>query len=692
MSVDSLDTQIQFLKGVGPQRAELLERLDIRTVEALLWHIPRDVLDLTEVRDPIDLVEGELQTVRGSVCDLDARQLSRGRTLTACLLDCTTDYVRGTWFNQPWMIKRLQMGETVLFSGKPKRRQGRWEFSHPRIQWIDAEDAEADGGVIPRYRLTEGLTLQDLRRMIRNAVEATTDLIADPLPEAFRERQELVPLATALRHIHLPARLDDYEAGRRRLLFDDLFEFQLGLALRRRHWRTKADAPKLETTAKIDSRIRRLFPFRFTDGQNSAIQDIVADIRTGHPMHRLIQADVGAGKTAIAVYGMLVAVAAGYQTVLMAPTELLASQHWETIDRILSHSRVQRAYLTGSLTAAERRRVLEGIGAGDIQLVVGTQAVIQSDVTFPHLGLAVVDEQHKFGVAQRAGFQYGDQTPHVLVMTATPIPRSLCLTQFGDLDLTVVSDLPPGRQRVVTSRINGDGARAKAWDFIRRQLRQGRQAYVVCPRVDADSNSDAGGAGAIQTYQRLANGELADFRLGLVHGQMDRGERADIMDRFRDGELDVLVATTVIEVGVDVPNATLMAILDAERFGLSQLHQLRGRIARGRYQGYCFLDTNSTDDDAMERMTAMEREADGFAIAEKDFELRGPGDILGARQHGASALRIADLVRDAELLREARKAAFDLVESGEVDNPEYVPLKVRVLERFGEMLQLPQAG
>ena len=682
---------VQFLPGGGAHRADLLEKLGIRTVQDLLWHLPRDVLDLTEVRQPAQLVEEEMQTVRGVVVETDARNLSKGRTLTATLLDCGTDFVRGVWFNQPWMRQRLQPGQNLLFSGKPKRKQGRWEFAHPQLQWLDPEDRESHGGLLPKYPLTEGLSQGELRKLTRHCAEQFASMVPEQLPEDFRTEWRLPSIEHALRGLHAPRTRTEYDAGRRRLLFEDLLEFQSALALRKRAWRRQPSAPPLPCTAQIDARIRRLFSFRFPDGQNQAVREIAGDLASGQAMHRLLQAEVGAGKTAVAIYALLVAVANGFQAVLMAPTELLANQHWELIDGLLQHSRVERRLLTGSLTAAQRRETLRAIESGDVQLVIGTQAVIQSDVRFPRLALAVVDEQHRFGVAQRAALAGDDLVPHILVMTATPIPRSLCLTAFGDLDLTMIRDLPPGRRPVVTQRIGSREQQQRAWDFLRKQLRAGRQAYIVCPRVETESPT-ARDAAATKVYEYLQRTELSDFRLGLAHGQMDRGERSAIMDRFRDGELDVLVATTVVEVGVDIPNATLMVILQAERFGLAQLHQLRGRIGRGTHQGYCFLFSDATSDDGIERLGALESTADGFAIAEKDFELRGPGDVLGTRQHGDLPLRVADPVRDAEILDDARTAAFRLVESGRLDEPEFAPLKVQVIERFASLFDLPQTG
>ncbi len=480
------------------------------------------------------------------------------------------------------------------------------------------------------------------------------------------------------------------------MIFDDLFEFQLGLAMRRRSWKTRGAAPVLPTTAKIDARIRRLFPFTFTEGQSRAVAEIAHDLNSGEAMHRLLQAEVGAGKTAVALYAILVTVAAGQQAVFMAPTEVLANQHWQTIDAALAHSRVNRLLLTGGLNPRQRRDALAGIADGSVSLVVGTQAVIQKDVAFAKLGLVVIDEQHKFGVMQRAVFSKGSNelSPHVLVMTATPIPRSLCLTQFGDLDLTTITDTPPGRQKVVTSRVSDAPTRERAWQFIKEQLHKGRQAYVVCPRIEATANdlSKRPAASAEEVYKLLSEGILRDFRVGLIHGRLDSDLKSAGMQAFSNGKIDVLVSTTVVEVGIDVPNATIMVIDEAHRFGLSQLHQLRGRVSRGKFQGYCFLFSDAASPEAQRRLEALETTSDGFAIAEADFAIRGPGDVLGTRQHGELPLRVADLTRDEAILREARTAAFDLVRSGEFDRPELAPLKVRVLERFGKALDLPQTG
>ncbi|MCX7397216.1 MAG: ATP-dependent DNA helicase RecG [Planctomycetales bacterium] len=690
-SAEKLLTPVQYVRAVGPQRAELLKNLGITTAQDLLFHVPHAVNDFSDLR-PVEKLEKDIeQSVHGYVVDRDARELSKGRSLVGILLNCDGHFVRGTWFNQPWMFKKFRDNEHVVFSGKPQRKAGRWEFNGPRFHIMAPDDdIEAAAGVLPRYALTDGIKMDAMRRMIRAVVEDFAALVSDPIPEAYREHHRLPALSTALRWLHLPESVKQWQAGRYRILLDDLFEFQLGLALRRRTWGRTLRADAIEVTAKVDARIRRLFSFRFTEGQDRSIREITGDILQPHPMHRLLQADVGAGKTAVAVYAMLSAIAAGKQAVLMAPTEVLATQHWETFEELLSESRVQRGLLLGGLPAAKRRELLEGISSGTTQLIIGTQAVIQESVKFKNLSLVVIDEQHRFGVRQRASFTTQSTSPHVLVMTATPIPRSLCLTQFGDLDVSVIRELPPGRQKVVTARILDQPEQARMWLFVKQQIAKGRQAYVVCPRVEEKNEEDFSSAEAV--FRNLSATELAGLRVDLLHGRMDREQRHAVMDRFRNHETDVLISTTVIEVGVNIPNATIMIIQEADRFGLAQLHQLRGRICRGSHQGYCFLLSLTELPEAIERLTALEKSSDGFELAEKDAELRGPGDILGLRQSGAMPLRVADPVRDLSILQAARRMAQDLVDEGRFDQPEFSALRTIVLSRFANLLDLPQTG
>ncbi|MCH2211330.1 MAG: ATP-dependent DNA helicase RecG [Fuerstiella sp.] len=687
-----LGTPVQFVPGVGPVRAELLHKLNIRSAFDLLYHLPHSFHDFSNVRTVPRLESDVEQSVHGIVVERDSRKLTNGRSLVGILLDCSGHFVRGTWFNQPWMFSKFSDGDHVVFRGKPKRRSGRWEFSNPHLHFpaTDDDDLMSAAGVLPRYSLTEGISMDQMRRMTAAVVEYCASELIDPLPEHFRNYHELSGLAESLQGVHCPQSVQDFRQGRHRLILDDLLEFQLGLAIRRRLWNHASKAHTVATPPVVDARIRKLFSFRFTDGQNAAVAEIIEDLGKPQAMHRLLQADVGAGKTAVAAYAMLSAVAAGYQTVLMAPTEVLATQHWQTFEELLSHSQVKRGYLVGGLPAASKRRLLEEIAEGECRLIVGTQAVIQDSVHFKNLALAVIDEQHRFGVRQRARFGSESESPHVLVMTATPIPRSLCLTRFGDLDVSLIQEMPPGRQKVVTSRVSDSVNQAKAWDFVRQQIQKGRQTYVVCPRVEGQHEDDD--ASAESVYRQLSSSELSGLRVDLLHGRMDRDKRHEVMNRFRHHESDVLVSTTVIEVGVDVPNATIMVIRQAERFGLAQLHQLRGRVCRGRFQGYCFLFSDVDSPEAQARINALVESSDGFVLAEKDVELRGPGDVLGTRQSGVLPLRVANPVRDISILATARRMAFDLVRTAEFDGPDYAALKSLVLERFADVLDLPRTG
>ncbi|WP_459557802.1 ATP-dependent DNA helicase RecG [Lacunimicrobium album] len=690
MESSPLETPIQFVKGVGPDRAALLAKLEILTVRDLLWTLPRDILDLTQIISPRDLKVDELGTVRGEVIETDGRPLKHGRTLVAALFRCETEFVRGLWFNQPWMRHKLPVGSHWLISGKPKLSNRRFEFTHPRLQVLNADDLEARGEILTRYGLTEGLKLDELRRIIRIVVDEYADFVTDAMPPETLEQWNIPHLRDAIRLLHIPQTLDDYQRGTSRVIFDDLFQFEVAVFLRRRVWERTRPAEPIPLNSKIDQRIRRLFSFDLTSGQNHAIDEIVSDLSRPTAMHRLLQADVGSGKTVIAIYAMLMAIAAKQQTVLMAPTEILAWQHWNTLDAMLAHSQVKRVLLTGNIGRAERQAALEGIASGEIQLIVGTQAVIQDSVRYRNLGLVVIDEQHKFGVMQRSRLTSDERSPHVLVMTATPIPRSLCLTQYGDLSLSLITEKPPGRQLVVTSRVTTPHEQREMWDFLRRQLERGRQLYVICPLIE--ENKQLGVGSVEQVFQALSQRELAGINIGVLHGRMERDDQKQVMQQFRENKVQALISTTVVEVGVDVANATLMLIVDAQRFGLSQLHQLRGRISRGKHKGYCFLQSMVENEESQTRLEILERCPDGFSVSEEDFKLRGPGDILGTRQHGQLPLQVADLTRDAKLLEVARKRAEDIVMSKRIDSEAWAAFKREVLDRFERLMDLPRTG
>jgi ATP-dependent DNA helicase RecG len=687
-----LATPVQFLKGVGPARAELLERLGLHTVRDVLFCFPRDYQDLSDQREVHQLEEGKLQSVRGVVEDIDLRSTSSGGCVLGVAVRCGNEYLRALWFNQPFMRDRFQFGQRVMLSGKPRYEGLVWQMHHPRVETLDAEEDEPVTKILPVYPLTEGLLQWQMRKIVRAALEGHVGVLDEVFPEEYLQAHNLWPLAQALPQVHFPDDQESLDRARRRLVYQELFVLQLALAVKRQRQHDQGNAPPLEATARIDARIRRLFPFELTGGQQQAIAEIAADMGGRLPMNRLLQGDVGSGKTVVAVYAMLLAVAHGYQAALMAPTEVLARQHALTLDRLLAASRVRRAELIGGLPAARRASMLDEIAAGQIDLVVGTQAILQQDVQFAKLGLVVIDEQHRFGVRQRATLRSGktETAPHYLVMTATPIPRSVAMTLFGDLDVSTLRDSPPGRHKVNTYLANED-QRAKWWDFFRRKLREGRQGFVVTPLVEESEVAEA--ASVAEVYETLANGELEAFRLGLLHGRMTSDEKDAVMARFRSGDIQTLVCTSVVEVGVDVPNATLMTIEGGHRFGLAQLHQLRGRISRGQFPGFCCVFGDPQTEESRARLKAFVASTDGFELAEVDFRLRGPGDLFGTQQHGLPPLLIADLSHDRPLLEEARSDAQSLVaaDSG-LASEEHAKLRRMMLARYGKALELGDVG
>ncbi|WP_425396828.1 ATP-dependent DNA helicase RecG [Aeoliella sp.] len=692
-----LATPIVEAANVRPPQERQLARLGLRTVRDLLFNFPRDYEDLSDLRPVAELEEDVLQTVRGTVEEVDSRGTGFGKSRVGVLVSDRGLLLRATWFNQPFMRDKFKVGQRVQFSAKPKMRGGRWEMTHPHTVWLGDEFAEADqqtsepSDLQPTYPLTEGLSQFHMRRIAGEVVPKFADVPDEVFSPELLAEYDLLSIGEALRSIHLPENFEQVNAARRRFIFQELFILQLALAARRHQQRVNFLAPALEATAQIDARITRLLPYEFTPGQRSAVDEIAQDMAATSPMNRLLQGDVGSGKTLVAVYALLVCVAHGHQAALMAPTEILARQHAHTLERLLVQSRVRYRLLVGGLKASERQEVLREMAEGEIDLVIGTHALLEEKVQFKNLGLVVIDEQHKFGVEQRAALRRGDRSPHYLVMTATPIPRTMSMTQFGDLDVSTLRDMPPGRQPV-TSYVVGPGERDRWWHFARNKLREGRQAFVVTPLVEESENVAA--ASVDQAFENLTSGELADFRVDILHGRMTAMEKDDAMERFRRGETQVLVATTVIEVGVDVPNASLMIIASPERFGIAQLHQLRGRVGRGSHPGFCaVLVDEDLGDTGRERMQKFAATSSGFELAELDFQLRGPGDLFGTQQHGLPPLVIADLVRDAEVLEQARDSAMALFSTDPgLASAEHAKLRSQMLRRYGAALDLSDVG
>ncbi len=689
-TAELLATPVQFLKHVGPPRAEMLRRLDLHTARDVLFFFPRAYQDMSDLREVHQLEEDKLQTVRGIVEDVELRGSQPGKCVLGVIVRSGTGHLRGLWFNQPFMQEKFKLGQRVMFAGKPKLNGLVWEVSHPKVDFLGEDAEDPTGKILPVYSLTEGLQQWQMRKIVHETVAAYGTLLEEIFSDDFLQAHGLWPLVKSIEQIHEPRNSESLAAARRRLAYQELFVLGLALAVKRHQQHEVRRAPPLEATSLIDARIRRLFPFELTAGQRQAIAEVGTDMGQTRPMNRLLQGDVGSGKTVVALYAMLLAVAHGQQAALMAPTEILARQHAMTFGRFLAHSQVRRAELTGGLPAKERAALLDEIAAGKVDLIIGTQAILQEDVKFSKLGLVVIDEQHKFGVRQRAVLRHSGLDPHYLVMTATPIPRTMTMTLFGDLDVSTLRDTPPGRQKVNTY-LADEERREKWWTFFRKKLSEGRQGFVVVPLVEESEQSTV--ANLQETYESLANGELEAFRLGVIHGRMTTEEKDAAMDRFRQGETQVLVSTSVVEVGVDVPNATLMTIESGERFGLAQLHQLRGRISRGKHPGFCCLFASPQTEESQERLKAFESSTDGFELAEIDFRLRGPGELFGTRQHGLPPLRVADLLRDADLLTEARRDALEIVAADpELNQPEHAVLRQRMLARYGKALDLGDVG
>ncbi len=691
-----LATPIADVAAVRPPQLKQLARLGLRTVRDLLFNFPRSYEDLSDLRPVEDLESDVLQTVRGTVEEVDSRSTGFGKSRVGVLISDRGLLLRATWFNQPFMRDKFKIGQRVQFSAKPKMRGGRWEMSHPHVNWLGDEFAAADQQASTRelqpvYPLTEGLSQYHMRRIAGEVIPKFVQVPEEVFSEDLLAEYQLIPIADALRTIHSPDDAESMAAARRRFIFQELFILQLALAARRHQQRVNFRAPELPATAQVDARITRLLPYELTPGQRAAIDEIATDMSATTPMNRLLQGDVGSGKTLVAVYALLVCVANGSQAALMAPTEILARQHAHTFEKVLLQSRVRFRLLVGGLQSAEREHTLKAMADGKLDLVIGTHAILDQKARFKNLGLVVIDEQHKFGVEQRAALRRGDRSPHYLVMTATPIPRTMSMTQFGDLDVSTLRDMPPGRQPV-TSYVVGTDQRERWWHFARNKLREGRQAFVVTPLVEESENIAA--TSVDQAFEHLTSGELADFRVDMLHGRMTPAEKDDAMERFRRGETQVLVATTVIEVGVDVPNASLMIIASPERFGIAQLHQLRGRVGRGRHPGYCAVLVDDELGDAVrERLQKFADTSNGFELAELDFQLRGPGDLFGTQQHGLPPFVIADLLRDAEVLEQARTAAMQLFQHDPgLADPANSRLRGQMLKRYGSVLELSDVG
>ena len=681
-------TEVRFIRGVGLARAQALADLGVGTVFDLLEYFPfRHELIPKSV--PIgDLELGKTGTVVGQLKRLRRTGPPSRRRFSGEVED-GTGRCRVRWFNSGYLEGKLHTGDTVRLTGKVEASDDRALLTNPRLCVIhDQEDPFVDDRdrFEPVYHANGAISSRVIARIVLNVLDQADHLVKEFLPPRLCQSRRLQTRKAAILGIHRPIHPKDVALARRRLAFEELFLCQLAVQISRARRSAGSKATPIVVTDRIDERIRKRFPFALTKGQNDAIDEIVTDLAKTAPMNRMLQADVGAGKTAVALYAALAAIANGCQTALIAPTEVLATQHFEKVKRYLHGSRVRIGLLVGSITPTKRVQLRGRLRAGNIDLLIGTHAMLEDDVRFSNLGLVILDEQHKFGVAQRAKLRAKGTAPHALVLSATPIPRTLAMTVFGDLDCSVISGVLPGRRPVHTELVAG-GDVARAWARVRKRLDAGEQAYVVYPLVE-ESQALPLRAAAVEV-KRLRNNELRGFSVGLLHGRMKSSDKSEMMRRFREGAVKVLVSTTVIEVGIDVPNATVMVVQHAERYGLSQLHQLRGRIGRGPQESICFLVTDAEGELVRQRLAVLCETNDGFRIAETDLQLRGPGELLGIRQHGLPQLRVADLTKDLQLLEEAREDAADLLRQDPLLKlAEHALLRQAVRQRFGEFIGL----
>jgi ATP-dependent DNA helicase RecG len=688
---------IHQVHGVGEKRAKELAKIGLNSVEDLLYYFPRRYLDRSSITKLKDLREGMETTVLGKIARAGLRRGRKPRFETV-LFD-GTGYLQCVWFNRVnFWPKIFQAGDTVAFHGKVAQYGG-LQMVHPDFDKFREGGEERflnTGGVIPLYTSSEtlgeaGLDSRGFRRILRAVLDVHSSSIEETLPREVIKRHKLAARPEALTQIHFPYSDEKLQRARQRLKFDELFFFELLMATRRRALEKYVRGVEFKEVGTRTWQLVEQLPFQLTEAQKRVLREIRADMRLPKPMHRLVQGDVGSGKTMVALIAMLMAVENGYQAALMAPTEILAEQHYLTIHRFLEQLQIKVVLLIGGQRKKVREQVMAEIVSGSAQVIIGTHALIQSGVAFNKLALVVIDEQHRFGVAQRLALRQKGQTPDVLVMTATPIPRTLSMTLYGDLDVSTIDELPKGRKPIRTA-LRPSTKRKEIYDFIKKEVANGAQAYIVFPLVEESEKIDL--AAATESYEHMREGIFSDVPIALLHGGMSTTDKEEAMEAFKAGDTRILVSTTVIEVGVDVPNATLMVIEHAERFGLTQLHQLRGRVGRGEKQSYCILIAyGAPSDEAQQRLQTMVETNDGFRIAETDLKLRGPGEFFGTRQHGLPEFRIADLLTDSSLLQNARDEAFGLLRADpELAQSEHQPTRRRLTQLFGDKLAMMQSG
>lgn len=673
-----LERSVVYVKGVGPKRAELFEKVGVSTVYDLLQYCPRDYIDLSAPCEIKNAQGEDPLVIRARVVKkMPPARIRKGLTVCKAVFTDDTDDITVTLYNQEYLFASLKEGEDYILYGKVAGNMVRREMNSPMVFSAASPDL-----ILPVYPLNEGLSQNIIRKAVRGALDLVLGEVEDIMPQYVRDSCRMCSLACAWENIHFPKSLYGAHEARRRLIFDELLIHSLAIAYQRQN--EDSDSNYIMQAQPLEEFTSAL-PFTLTKTQLRSLNDCTVAMRGAHRMNRLIQGDVGCGKTVVAAGAAWFAYKNGYQSCVMAPTEILAAQHYKTFKSLLEPLGVRVALLTGSLTPKNKRVLKEQIAAGEFDVIVGTHALFSESTHFSDLALVITDEQHRFGVEQRAALSAKGRNPHRLVMSATPIPRTLALILYGDLDISVINELPAGRKPISTYAVTGK-MRERAFGFVKKQLEMGRQGYVVCPMID-ESESDLND---VTSYsQKLAQGAFADYKVGLLHGRMSAAEKEEVMNGFKRGEIDLLVATTVVEVGVDVPNAAVMVIENADRFGLSQLHQLRGRVGRGEWESFCILITDNTSPECVQRMKIISKTSDGFKIAEEDLKLRGPGDFFGTHQHGLPAFKLADLTRDMQLLQTAQQMSKSIIESDpqlkRADHRIMRELTQRLMQRGAEM-------
>ena len=673
-----LERSVVYVKGVGPKRAELFEKVGVSTVYDLLQYCPRDYIDLSAPCEIKNAQGEDPLVIRARVVKkMPPARIRKGLTVCKAVFTDDTDDITVTLYNQEYLFASLKEGEDYILYGKVTGNMVRREMNSPMVFSAASPDL-----ILPVYPLTEGLSQNIIRKAVRGALDLVLGEVEDIMPQYVRDSCRMCSLACAWENIHFPKSLYGAHEARRRLIFDELLIHSLAIAYQRQN--EDSDSNYIMQAQPLEEFTSAL-PFTLTKTQLRSLTDCTVAMRGAHRMNRLIQGDVGCGKTVVAAGAAWFVYKNGYQSCVMAPTEILAAQHYKTFKSLLEPLGVRVALLTGSLTPKNKRVLQEQIAAGEFDVIVGTHALFSESTHFSDLALVITDEQHRFGVEQRAALSAKGRNPHRLVMSATPIPRTLALILYGDLDISVINELPAGRKPISTYAVTGK-MRERAFGFVKKQLEMGRQGYVVCPMID-ESESDLND---VTSYsQKLAQGAFADYKVGLLHGRMSAAEKEEVMNGFKRGEIDLLVATTVVEVGVDVPNAAVMVIENADRFGLSQLHQLRGRVGRGKWESFCILITDNTSPECVQRMKIISKTSDGFKIAEEDLKLRGPGDFFGTHQHGLPAFKLADLTRDMQLLQTAQQMSKSIIESDpqlkRADHRIMRELTQRLMQRGAEM-------